>query len=215
MFATIGRYFSDNFIKCVTHACMYCRTKFGVDIIFVGDKNDTIHALTCLIKTTNQWMDYMENIIEISTVGQGTEPVYDVRTYNHRDCPYRLCDMPLPSCNSGFVYMLISCKDPHYSYIGETQNISTCLNQHNQGRGAKATTPESLRPYSLFAYICGFDGRTQMRQNIEYMWKLKRAQSVIEGVTCMKSIARLAADVIRNTNNGTDIELRLVLNFED
>ena len=168
------------------------RTKFGVDIFFVGDKNDTIHALTCLIKTTNQWMDYMENIIEISTVGQGTEPVYDVRTYNHRDCPYRLCDMPLPSCNSGFVYMLVSCKDPYYSYVGETQNISTRLNQHNQGRGAKATTPASLRPYSLFAYVCGFDGRTQMRQNIEYMWKLKRAQSIIEGVNCMKSIARLA-----------------------
>ena len=62
----------------------------------------------------------MEIIIEMETVVKGTEPGDDVRISNHRDCPYRLCDMPLPPCSSGFVYMLVSNKDPNFSYIGET-----------------------------------------------------------------------------------------------
>ena len=35
------------------------RTRFGSDIIFVGNKRDTMKALCSLIKKPNQWMNYM------------------------------------------------------------------------------------------------------------------------------------------------------------
>ena len=36
------------------------RTKLGVNIIFVGDKHQTINALSSIIKSNNQWTNYME-----------------------------------------------------------------------------------------------------------------------------------------------------------
>ena len=133
------------------------RTKQGNDTCFVGDKNDTINSLTSLIQTTNQWMDYMESIMEMATIDPVSE-TNDVCIFNHRECPFRITDMPLPECNSGFVYMLVSNRNHYFCYIGQTGNMSSSLNQHNQGYGSKTTTPPSLRPYSLFAYVCGFDG---------------------------------------------------------
>ena len=39
------------------------RTNLGKDLIFFGDKNDTIRALINLIKQRSQWSDYSDNII--------------------------------------------------------------------------------------------------------------------------------------------------------
>ena len=190
------------------------RTKHGKDIFFVGDKNDTINSLTSLIQTTNQWMDYMESIMEMATIDPVSE-TNDVCIFNHRECPFRITDMPLPECNSGFVYMLVSNRNHYFCYIGQTGNMSSRLNQHNQGYGSKTTTPPSLRPYSLFAYVCGFDGNKQLRLNFEGMWKQKRDKNVLEGLTCMKGISRLAADVMISAKKVPDLDLRLILNFED
>ena len=44
------------------------RTRFGSDIIFVGNKRDTIKELCSLIKMTNQWMNYMQNILDIGII---------------------------------------------------------------------------------------------------------------------------------------------------
>ena len=41
------------------------RKKLGSNIIFVGNKNNTNNALSSLIKTTNQWMNYTEKVIEM------------------------------------------------------------------------------------------------------------------------------------------------------
>ena len=35
------------------------RTRLGSNIIFVGNKKDTVNDLSSLIRTTNQWMNYM------------------------------------------------------------------------------------------------------------------------------------------------------------
>jgi len=145
-------------------------TRLGSNIIFVGNKNDTVNALSSLIRTTNQWMNYMENIIEMATVN-GRSANSQISVFNHQDCPYRLCDMSLPTCNTGFVYMLVSIRVPTFSYIGETGNIITRLNQHNSGYGSHTTCPLSYRPYALFAYVCGFDDNWNLRRQFEFMWK--------------------------------------------
>ena len=83
------------------------RTRVGSNIFFVGNKRDTINALSSLIKTANQWMNYMENVLEMGTVN-GISDQYQVSVLHHQKCPYRFCDMNVPHCTTGFVYMLVS-----------------------------------------------------------------------------------------------------------
>ncbi|HIB92148.1 TPA: GIY-YIG nuclease family protein, partial [Candidatus Poribacteria bacterium] len=133
------------------------RTKLGSDIIFVGDKMDTINALSSLIQTSNQWTHYMENVLEIGSINR--DPGNSLLSvFNHQDFPFRICDIIVPQCNTGFVYMLVSIKVQTFCYIGETNNIHVHLNQHNSGYGSQTTCLLSLRPYALFAYVCGFEG---------------------------------------------------------
>ena len=156
------------------------RTKLGSNIIFVGNKNNTINALSSLIKTTNQWMNYMEKVIEMVSIN-GLEDHTEMSVFNHQECPFLLQDMPLPQCNTGFVYMLVSTRDHTFCYIGETVNITVRLNQHNSGYGSITTCPSSLRPYALFAYVCGFDDNKMLRRSFEYMWKIKRDEEINRG----------------------------------
>ena len=190
------------------------RTRLGSNIIFVGDKSDTVNALSSLIRTTNQWMNYMENIIQMATVNDSNE-YSQLSVFNHQDCPFRLCDMSLPTCNTGFVYMLVSIRVPTFSYIGETANIITRLNQHNSGYGSQTTCPLSLRPYALFAYVCGFDDNWNLRRQFEFMWKQRRDEERMRGMNNMKQIARLASGLIPQHQVGYTVGLRLILNFED
>ena len=71
--------------------------------------------------------------------------------------------------------MLVSLRHPNYSYIGTTSCIRTRIQMHNSGNGARATAPAYLRPFALFAYICGFTNtRTDLRYYVENQWKQRR-----------------------------------------
>ena len=87
----------------------------------------------------------MEHILEMASVNDMASDS-NISVFNHQDCPFRLSDMPLPTCNTGFVYMLVSTHSSSFSYIGETQNIGVRLNQHNSGYGAETTCDPSMRP---------------------------------------------------------------------
>ena len=190
------------------------RTKLGSDIIFVGDKTETIKALSSLIRTSNQWMNYMENILEIGSMNRESGNS-KISIFNHQDFPFRLCDIVVPNCNTGFVYMLVSMKVNTFTYIGETNNIHVRLNQHNSGYGAQTTCPLSLRPYARFAYVCGFEGNRPVRRRFEESWKSRRDTERMRGVTDMKQIASLASGVIQQTEVAFHLHLRLILNFEE
>ena len=47
------------------------------------------------------------------------------------------------------------------------------------------------------------------------MWKARHDLERMRGMNCVKQIARLAAAIIPSNENSYDIELVLVLNFED
>ena len=98
----------------------------------------------------------MENVMELASVNESSDDL-QVSVFHHQEFPFRLCDMHLPTCNTGFVYMLVSLHKPSFRYIGETVNILSRLNQHNSGHGAVTTIPISWRPYALFAYVSGFN----------------------------------------------------------
>ena len=142
--------------------------------------------------------------------------------------PYRICDVSLPQCNSGYVYMLLSTRQKNYTYIGTTNCIRSRLQQHNSGNGAVATAPAYLRPFALLAYICGFGGeRRDLRYFIESKWKEKRDEVIQRGQQSILAWARCGETVIHditNNNNGgdgsnrfgvTESELSLVLLFKE
>ena len=151
------------------------RTKKAKDTIFVGNKQDTLDALKNLILTRTQWTDYIEHILHIVTVNEENPTTNVVRTMSQNDYPFRISDISLPSCATGFVYFLLSIKDKSFTYIGSTICIRERLPQHNSGFGSFETCPINLRPYALMAYICGSRLESKdFRLYLERKWKIQR-----------------------------------------
>lgn len=111
--------------------------------------------------------------------------------------------------------MLVSTHVHTFFYIGETGNIIVRMNQHNYGHGSSTTCPSMYRPYSLFAYVCGFDDNKVLMNHFENMCKFRRDEEIRRGMNCMKSIASLASGILPQCQSGNDTELRLIVNFED
>ena len=155
------------------------RTKRGRDIFFVGNKVETINSIVSLVQTCNQWSDYMESVLDLVTV---------VPEFDSNDCteipaislstqtfPFRICEIALPQCQTGFVYFLISVKTLTFTYIGECKCSITRLKKHNSGFGSSSSTPANKRPYAVFGYIAGFDNSNKsLRRLIERKWKENR-----------------------------------------
>ena len=159
----------------------------------------------------------MESVLNIISIdndpGQRDKFIFRSSTYS-----YRIRDMPLPDCNSRFVYMLVSCKDTTDTYIGETKNIRRRLQQHNSGYGSQSTCPSHLRPFAVFALICGFDGNKQLQTYVERLWKEKRDYLKRMGTYCIKQWALGANDIISSSHFENfamhSNQLRLLLYFQ-
>ncbi len=68
--------------------------------------------------------------------------------------------------------MLVSVKDCSRTYVGQTENISKHLYQHNKSWGAVGTADPQYRPYAVGAYICGMGHMNRVeREEIERKWK--------------------------------------------
>ena len=74
------------------------------------------------------------------------------------------------------------------------------------------TTTLSLRPFRLFAYVCGFGGDTELRFQFETSWQNLRITERMRGMNDVRKIARLPSIIIPNIPN---VDLRLVLLFKD
>ena len=99
------------------------RTKYAKYTIFVGDKNNTLAVLKNLLTRKTQWTDYMEEVLQLITIGVNSHALAARRMMSQTTFPYRICDVALPQCNTGYVYMLMSVNDHKFSYIGETLSI--------------------------------------------------------------------------------------------
>ena len=194
------------------------RTKLGKDTIFVGDKTGTINALVSILKHRTQWTDYMDRVLSLVSINGDTNDqnrsIFDYDTY-----PFRIADIPLPDCNTGFVYMLMSLKENTFIYVGESQCLKIRLGHHNSGNGSTLTTPLHLRPYAIIAFICGFDGNKILRRQIERQWQESMHTQIRSGITDAKQIARSAGVIIERNNSLEDviepIQLRLQLLFTE
>ena len=57
---------------------------------------------------------------------------------DQRYYPFRICDVQLPQCNTGYVYMLISTIYQKFGYIGITKLIRMLFQSHKSGTGYSA-----------------------------------------------------------------------------
>ena len=194
------------------------RTKRAKNTIFVGEKQDTLNALVELLLHRTQWTDYMEDVLSMVDINPDNDIPERQRVFNQETFPYRIADISLPDDNTGYVYMLLSVKRQDYVYIGKTNNLIERLRAHNSGNGSSSTEPSHLRPYALYAYICGFDSRNTLMLAVENQWKRKRDQLIRRQVTDPKAWARAGQEIIdhrRYDNHGLEDnnDLRLILLF--
>ena len=189
------------------------RTRIGGNTIFVGDKTSTINTLTSLIQQRNQWTDYMEMVLNLVTIN-GTSENNQVIFNQERSFPFRICDISLPQCNTGFVYFLISLRDPTFSYIGMTDSITRRIKEHNSGTGAIETAEPRLRPFAVFAYICGFEKQKNLMRQVESEWKDKVKWLQGQGITCKQQYVFGSEAVILSKSSRYNNDLRLVTLFK-
>ena len=157
------------------------RTRSSKDIIFVGSKTSTLKCLVSLIQRKTQWMDHMERILKILNNDQDMG-----NCFSYEDYPYNFNTLPLPECNTGFVYFLVSLKDKSKIYIGETFDIKTRLHTHNEGYGTQFT--EDHRPFCLYAYIIGFNRNKFEMKSMESNWKFACRREIVRGSRCPKQL---------------------------
>lgn len=154
---------------------MLSRATVGRNIMIVTeDKEYAIEVMWNAITKGNQWTDHIEHLLSRLCINPGTmlENNVDSSIDQGETYPFQTCEIPPPSGNTGFVYMLISVPDPSRTYIGQAQDVELRVNQHNIGQGSDGTRDIRLRPWSLAGYIGGMGHLTcQEREYLEARWK--------------------------------------------
>ena len=154
----------------------------------------------------NQFSEYITNLLDrlCSDTSRDAFPV----SINFESYPFRSCDVPLPRDSTGCVYMILSVKNHQTVYIGETQNLSKRLHDHNEGIGSQDTANILLCPWALFAYVTGFTSGRKDRRNFERHWKFLKQQLPYPART-PESSANLAMTAIqqRITKGEPDADL--------
>ena len=141
----------------------------------------------------------MENILSLITIDDNER---NVPSLNHQSYPFRICNISLSRCKTGFVYFLLSMRTQDYTYIGECRYIVTRLHQHNSGHGSKSTTPSNCCPYAVLGYICGFNAENKaLRRQLEKQWKEKRDFLKIQGINDPKEWFRCGKNVIQDLDD--------------
>ena len=191
---------------------MLSRTRLGCNTIFVGNQKKIIDAMISIITIRNQWTEYMERVLDVVCINRNDNESIPILTQEAN--PFRICDTLIPNCNTGFVYFIVSVTDPSFSYIGQSLCLKTRLQRHNSGSGSLATSPARLRPFALYAYICGFDCNKNLMLTVESSWQSKRNTLISHGVTDRKQLATCATHAIDQLYGPTlKEELRLITLF--
>ena len=73
------------------------QTKLGKNIIFVGNKEETIKSIVTLVQTQTQWTEIL-NLVSVNDYNKDTNP-----SMNSRNFPLRICAISLPQDISGYV----------------------------------------------------------------------------------------------------------------
>ena len=134
--------------------------------------------------------------------------------FYYKTYPFCITNIPLPDCNDGFVYMLMSLKQHSYIYIWETQCIKTRLLNHSSGNRSVLTTPLHLRPYVIIAFIGEFEGNRILGQYIEWQWQQSIIAQLRNGINDTRKIVRSGSVVIDQNNSLKDAKKTIQLKLQ-
>lgn len=91
------------------------------------------------------------------------------------------------------------------------------LHSYNSGRGSISSEPTNIRPYTLFSFICGFNGNNNLMLYIEQKFKEKRYSLINNSIIDLCKWENIGYYLLNlNYNNFNSIDsnnLRLVLLF--
>jgi predicted GIY-YIG superfamily endonuclease len=223
--AAMGQTFSSFITKVSDTEAMYrlweraqvvvllSRTCFAKDIWFVGEPNQTAETLWKVLQHTTQYTTYtcclLDSIIKGGDLTRNSVPVVDQMCH-----PFRPIDVPLPQNNSGCSYLLVSCRNPMVTYIGETGNLPERIDAHNSGYGSHQTQSHYLRPWAILAYVVGFGHSIKKRKAFEGQWKNRKRNEEEEKLRRLQpeEIIHLATCVISDRKcHDPHEDLRLVI----
>ena len=113
--------------------------------------NFAVDKLWELVTTANQWTQMMESVLNMVTINsngptgvpQHTIPFTDLYPFTLRG------SLVLTTDSTGYVYLIISFRNQHFTYIGQTENIVQRFRQHQSGRGAVGTERFEDQPFAI------------------------------------------------------------------
>ena len=155
------------------------RTRTFKDLIWVGDKDDTLCMLVDILLQENRETEYVDSLIdrlsvnrldthEFANTGVGNPYVHAVAP---RSNLRRLQQQRIPNDNTGFSYIIISIRTQANLYIGEAVNLTVRMRKHNGGTASKQTKDFAYRPWALLAYVAGFQGDITAHKTFEKRWQ--------------------------------------------
>ena len=147
---------------------MLSRTKLPKHTIFISDNpEETARAIFRVLLSQSPFRVYLSKLLA-SLCNRSTETEHTF--VDQGQSIFRPRDVMLPPDNTGFVYILISTRDLKHLYIGSCYNLILRYERHNSGFGAIQTSPISLRPWALLAYVSGFQGNKHHFLSFEQQW---------------------------------------------
>lgn len=188
------------------------RTSFATDIVFVGDKDDTLRALRELITKRSQYGEYMAHLLDkLCGIAQHNS-TFSGTTIDQSIHPFRPMDVMIPQDGGGYCYILLSLQDHSTTYIGQTNNLVRRFRQHNSGHGSMQTSDTNLRPWAILAYVCGFDENKGLMRRFEREWEMKRDNCLRNGRSMNPAqISDLARSVMEDWSvSGVPANLRYI-----
>ena len=201
------------------------RTCNAKDTIIVGDKEFAVKRLWELITMSNQWTNYIEKLLKKLSINvNDVDDANDVHNENSTsenggnirpwetntfhfadDYPYRTSDIAIPSGSSGFVYMLVSCRDFDRDYIGQTEILTRRFDQHQTGRGSEGTRDPYFHPYALAGFICGMAHMSKSeREGIEQRWKNMNRRQINAGNLDLETRLEQGRRIVEDYNRTCD-----------
>ena len=191
------------------------RTKKGKDTFFWLFKNtepeDVADILYDVLQTTSPFRVHLTKLLRQLCSDGGEDSLYPY-TIDHTIGIMRPRDVPLPTDQQGYVYLIVSTRDFSTTYIGSAFDLNDRWRRHNNGIAAKQMTPIRLRPWAILAYIAGFDGNESKFRSVEREWiALKQDMQRNPNVQLtVQSIHNAGKDVVAMHNRRTGDLLRFV-----
>jgi predicted GIY-YIG superfamily endonuclease len=144
-------------------------------ITIVGTPDFAIEKMWRILCKSTQWTPLIESILDKLSIDGDDEHILDPeeKVLEYAELyPFKVCDIELPTAESGYVYLLMSVVHPERTYVGQCKNLHKRIRQHNSGSGSKGTASAVYHPYALVAYLTNLGHMNESdRMSLERLWQ--------------------------------------------